>query len=187
VRRAISTDHDVINLPISLLTNEHFLKLTSRSIDLLFALAYRKYANRSAQHLSDLLGMRVTNLYRERSKLRDLGFIQLNDGNIRVSFPLDFEIIGSFHLPCFLVQERLSTEEWRLVLALYRIAHERNSATFEVSARDLCPTSGVNEKNLARVRRELIGKGLLLYSKTEYSLRDPVTQEGVDKVFGLEP
>lgn len=187
MRRVVSRDYAVISVPASILSDENFHKLTSRPLDLLFALADKRQANKSAQELASMLGMRVVNLYRERSILQDLGFIQLINGKIRITFPLDPEIPGSFHLPCFLVEERLSTEEWKLMLALYRIAHERASASFKLRAADLCAVSAVNEKNVARVRAELIGKGLLGHSQTEYSLLDPVTQERVDKVFGLEP
>jgi len=196
MKKVISNDHDVIRVPVSLLSNENFLKLTSRPIDLLFALAHRKNTHRSVQELADLLDMRVVNLYRERRRLKEAGFLQFNDGKVHVSFPLDSEITGYFYLPYFLVQERLSTEEWRLMLTLYRTAHEQRSATFKVRTSDLCAFSGINEKNVARIRRELIskvrvrrglaGKGLIWYSNKEYSLIHPVTQEGVDKVFELE-
>ncbi|MBS1798932.1 MAG: hypothetical protein JSS95_03820 [Acidobacteria bacterium] len=184
MKKVISSDHDVINIPISLISDENFLKLTSRPIDLLFALAHKK--NGSVQSLADRLGMRVVNVYRERTRLKEAGFIYLKEGKARVSFPLDFEIPGTFSLPCFLVDERLSTEEWKLMLALYRVAHEMNSARLTIRSNDLCAFSGVSVKNLARVRRELVSKGLLLCSKAEYSLRNPITQEGVDQVFGLE-
>jgi DNA-binding MarR family transcriptional regulator len=169
--KVIHPEHDKINVPVCLLSDENFLKLTSRPIDVLFALKDRKIGTKPLKRVAEMLGMKLVNLYREKATLRELGFIDAKRD--AVNFPLDYEVRGAFCLPTFLVQCQLTPAEWRLILTLYRIAHHKQSAAFQATTSDLCAFSGINEKNLARVRTKLVSRGLVQYTKQTYSLWEP--------------